>query len=157
MLRAAAVDDAFHARRSAAAKHYRYRLFLGRTAPPALAPFVWTVPEAIDLGALEAATACLPGRHDFAAFALAGAAPGPTVRHLFSAAWQRRERELALTVAGEGFLRGMVRGLVGTLVEIGRGRRPASSMDELLTLRDRASIGRTAPATGLFLVAVEYK
>ena len=156
VLRAAAVDDAFHARRSAAAKHYRYRLFLGRSAPPALAPFVWTVPEAIDLGALEAATACLPGRHDFAAVALAGAAPGPTVRHLFSAAWQRRERELALTVAGEGFLRGRGRGWVGTLDEIGRGRRAPAAMRALLAGAPRSAAGETAPARGLALARVDY-
>ncbi len=156
VLRAAAVDDAFHARRSAAAKSYRYRLFLGRVPPPALAPFVWPVREELDVAALEAATAALPGGHDFAAFALAGAAPGPTVRRIFAAGWERRGRELAFVVSGEGFLRGMVRGLAGTLVEVGRGRRDPAGFRALLAGAPRSAAGDTAPARGLVLERVDY-
>ena len=156
VLRAAAVADGFHARRSAAAKVYRYRLFLGRVPPPALAPFVWAVRDDLDLSALEAAAAALPGEHDFAAFALAGAAPGPTRRRIFAAAWERRGEELLFTVAGEGFLRGMIRGLVGTLVEVGRGRRDPAGFRTLLDGARRAAAGETAPARGLVLARVDY-
>jgi len=156
VLRAAAADDAFHARRSAAAKSYRYRLFLGRVPPPELAPFVWPVREELDVAALEAATAALPGRHDFAAFTLAGAAPGPTERRIFAAGWERRGRELALAIVGEGFLRGMVRGLAGTLVEVGRGRRDPAGFRALLAGAPRAAAGETAPARGLVLERVDY-
>jgi tRNA pseudouridine38-40 synthase len=156
VLRAGAAADGFHAQRSAVAKRYGYRIFLGRPAPPELAPFVTTVRADLDFAALEAATRHLPGRHDFAAFTLAGGAPGPTERTLYAAAWERRGDEARFQVVGEGFLRGMVRGLVGTLLEVGRGRRDPEAFRRLLDGAPRAAAGETAPALGLTLERVDY-
>ena len=157
------VDPAFHARFDAVAKRYRYRLWNSRVLDPFERNYTWHLPgRPLDAAAMHDAAARLIGTHDFAAFKGAGTDVDTSVRTIFeSAVIETRSpdggRLLTYEVRGDGFLRHMVRSITGTLVEIGRGRRPASSMDELLTLRHRASIGRTAPATGLFLVAVEYK
>jgi len=154
--RAGAAADGFHARRSACAKVYRYRWFEGRVAPPERAPFVAPIPRGLDWGAIEAAALALRGRHDFAAFARAGGAPGPTERTIFAAACARAGRERVLTVAGEGFLRGMVRALAGTLLEVGAGRRSVADFAGLLAGGARGEAGPTAPARGLCLLRVDY-
>jgi tRNA pseudouridine38-40 synthase len=156
VLDAAMVDAAFHARRSALAKTYRYRLYCGRPVPPALAPFVVAAPERLDPERLAAATRALVGRHDFAAFALAGGAPGPTVRRIFAAAWESAGPELRFGIVGEGFLRGMVRSLVGTLLEVGAGSRTPADFAALLAGGARSAAGPTAPARGLCLERVDY-
>jgi len=153
---AAAAPDSFHARRSATAKVYRYRCLETRFAAPEQAPFVLAVPADLDWPSIEAATLALPGRHDFSAFALAGGAPGPTERSLFAAGWSREGSERVLRLAGEGFLRGMVRALVGTLLEVGRGRRSVGGFVALLGGGGRESAGATAPAHGLALERVDY-
>jgi len=157
------VDPAFHARFAAVAKRYRYRLWNSRVLNPFERSFAWHVPwPPLDVAAMNDAAARLIGTHDFSAFKGAGTDVDTSVRTIFaSAVTESREsdggRLLTYDVRGDGFLRHMVRSMAGTLVEVGRGRRPVSSIDALLTVRDRAAIGRTAPAHGLFLVAVEYK
>lgn len=153
---AAAVPESFHARRSAKAKIYRYRCLEARFALPERAPFVLAVPAGLDWTAIEAATSTLPGRHDFSAFALAGGAPGPTERTLFAAGWRRQGEERVLRLAGEGFLRGMVRAIVGTLLDVGRGRRSVVGFAALLEGGGRDAAGATAPAHGLALERVDY-
>jgi tRNA pseudouridine38-40 synthase len=121
--------------------------------------YAWHVPMALDVAAMADAAAMLCGTHDFAAFQGTGSDTQTTVRTIVrSAAGGEPGSPLVVyDASGEGFLRHMVRNIVGTLVEIGRGRYPASWMSEVLASRLRTSAGPTAPAQGLFLMAVDYE
>lgn len=156
VLAAAEVDETFHARKSALGKEYRYRLSRAEVVSPLDSLFVVQVPSRIDLGRMERATAFLPGRHDFSAFALAGGSHGQPFRQIQATSWTGREEELVFSVTGDGFLRGMVRALVGTLIEVGLGRRDPESLSDLLQGRPRSEAGPTAPAQGLVLERVFY-
>jgi tRNA pseudouridine38-40 synthase len=148
---------AFHARRDARSKLYRYRLWTGLVRSPLRERFAWRVRAPLDLDALQSAAALLAGTHDFASFRAAGSAARTTVRTLTRAGWRGRVgEELCFEVEGPGFLRHMVRNLVGSLVEVGRGRREPGWIADLLAARDRTRAGPTAPAHGLTLVRVEY-
>jgi len=146
----------FHARFSATAKEYAYTLYPGRFAPPALAPFVLAVPQRLDLGKLQAATLELSGKHDFSSFALAGGSHRSPVRTVFRAAWENETAGLTLRIVGDGFLRGMVRGLVGTLLEVALGQRSGASFATLLAGGERGRAGPTAPAQALALERIDY-
>jgi tRNA pseudouridine38-40 synthase len=157
VLAAERMDPPFHAMRSARGKVYAYRLIHGRVLSPLDAPYAVAVEPTLDLGAMQAAAARLPGRHDFAAFTYSGGAYASTRRRIFTAGWSRQGGELRFTLVGEGFLHGMVRALVGTLLEVGRGRRTPEEMAELLTGGyGREAAGPTAPARGLVLERVLY-
>jgi tRNA pseudouridine38-40 synthase len=158
-IRVLAVEDAgpaFHARFSARGKTYRYQI---RNAP-IVSPFerlwVWHVPEPLSVAAMNAGAACLVGTHDFAAFRSTGTGVASTVRTIVRSAWRDDDGLLVYEVAGDGFLRHMVRAIVGTLVEVGRGWRSADDVARLLAGGSRDDAGATAPPHGLFLVAVDY-
>ena len=167
------VPTAFHARFDARAKTYRYRIWNADIVSPFKRRYVWHLPGALDVDAMTAAARCLEGRHDFAAFQSAGSGTGTTERVVLSSlilrqtqderlpaslvlSWSKHEPLIVYEITGDGFLRHMVRAIVGTLVEIGCGRRPISWMSEVLASRDRARAGPTAPPEGLFLVRVDY-
>ncbi|MEM8932770.1 MAG: tRNA pseudouridine(38-40) synthase TruA [Acidobacteriota bacterium] len=163
VLAAGEVADTFHARKSAIGKRYVYRLVEGRVVSPLDAPFASTLRRPLDLGAVRQALAALPGLHDFSAFALAGGAHTDPVRRLYAAtvdhhpATDGRSAMVVFRFWGAGFLRGMVRSLVGTLVEIGRGDRPVAAMRRLLEPgHTRDDAGFTAEARGLCLEQVVY-
>jgi tRNA pseudouridine38-40 synthase len=156
ILAADRMSEGFHARKSALGKEYLYRIHRGRVVPPFEAPYVTPIAAPLDVDAVRRAAAFLPGRHDFTAFALQGGSHGQPFRRLFAVTVDEAGRELRLRFTGAGFLRGMVRTLVGTLVEVGRGRRPAASVAELLTGRPRSEAGPTADARGLVLERVFY-
>jgi len=169
-IRVVGVADApegFHARFGARSKTYRYQLRAGEVGDPFTRAFVWQLPETLDVDAMRAAAATLVGTHDFAAFQSTGTEVSSTVRTIFRSEFREPEklsgadplgprRVIAYEITGDGFLRHMVRAIVGTLVDIGRGRRPADSMAQLLDGGTRAEAGATAPPHGLFLVRVDY-
>ena len=157
------VPPDFHARFSARAKTYRYQLRDGGQALPFDRAFVWHLPEALDIVAMQEAAAALVGTHDFAAFQSVGTPVSTSVRMMtrsqvavVPSASAQCPALLVYDVTGDGFLRHMVRAIVGTLVEVGRGRRDAGTMSRLLVGASRGEAGATAPPHGLFLVGVEY-
>jgi len=156
VLAADRMPDGFHARKHAASKVYSYRLSRAEVLSPLDAPFVVRVDPRVDPALLAAAAACLPGRHDFSAFAAAGGSHRQPFRRILAAAWSEAGPELRFTIEGEGFLRGMVRALVGTLIEVGLGRRRPEDLAGLLAGAPRAAAGATAPAHGLVLERVIY-
>lgn len=157
VLAAAPAPPGFHARFSARAKEYHYRLIRAAVLSPLDAPFALRVDPGLDVAALRAAAVVLRGRHDFTAFALAGGAHTQPLRTVEQVEWRELGEELRLHVVGDGFLRGMVRGLVGTMLEVGGGRRSVESLRELLAGRPRGEAGPTAPARGLVLARVAYE
>lgn len=156
VLAASRAADDFHARKSALGKEYSYRLIRTAVVSALDAPFSLRAEPALDVGAMRAATEALVGRHDFSAFALAGGSHGQPVRTIFRARWEEAGPELVFRVEGDGFLRGMVRSLVGTLLEVGRGRRSPEDTARLLAGAPRSAAGPTAPARALVLERVDY-
>jgi tRNA pseudouridine38-40 synthase len=172
-VRVVALEEAapdFHARYGAKAKRYVYRLATGDVCSPFERRYAWHVTHPLETAAMSEALAPLLGRHDFAAFQATGSRVRDTTRTLYEArleepipgaSWPRGPgpgvaSELTFVLRGDGFLRHMVRNIVGTLVEIGRGRWPPGQMAAVLASRERRLAGPTAPPQGLFLVEVEY-
>ena len=176
------VDAIFHARHSARRKTYEYRIFERRrpeddvAAPericsPFLAPFVWDCRWTADLNRLQGAAALLLGTQDFTAMAASdrafreaagggapcsGGRPNP-VKTIYASSWFRADGLLTYRVCGSGFLHHMVRNLVGTMVDIGRGSLELGVLPHILRSRNRSLAGPTAPANGLYLVEVDYR
>lgn len=149
-------DPAFHARFSSCGKTYQYRIRNTPVADPFERAYEWHLPEPLDLEAMERAATALIGTHDFAAFQSVGTETSGTTRTITRSAWRDTGGLLAYEIAGDGFLRHMVRAIVGTLVEVGRGWREPENVAALLEPRTRAEAGATAPAHGLFLLCVDY-
>jgi tRNA pseudouridine38-40 synthase len=157
VLEAEEVPLEFHARYGALAKTYEYRILNRPRRSPLHHSRAWWLAGPLDAAAMQAAARALPGERDFLAFRAAGSRPGPAVRRVREAAWEVAPGGwLTFTVTANGFLRGMVRSLVGTMVEIGKGKYPPAHLGDVLEKRDRRLAGPTAPPQGLFLVRVEY-
>lgn len=168
-IRVVAAEEAaptFHARFSSTSKTYRYRLWNAPVSDPFEDRFAWHVPPSFDVAAMADAAAILEGRHDFAAFQSAGSRARSTIRQVFASEVRSARRDLSADcrrdalvtyeITGDGFLRHMVRAIVGSLVEIGVGRRDRAWLARVLASCDRREAGATAPAHGLFLVRVDY-
>jgi tRNA pseudouridine38-40 synthase len=161
----------FHARHSARAKTYRYRIYREAICPPFLARYVWHFPYPLNEEAMAGAAGRVVGEHDFTSFAAVdpeknldhrgyGGAQRvlepSNVREIFSSVWERAGKELVYTVRGSGFLHHMVRNLVGTFILVGKGTLQVEDVTCILAARDRSAAGATAAASGLYLVNVEY-
>jgi tRNA pseudouridine38-40 synthase len=172
VLTAEPAPEGFHARHSALRKSYEYRILPRRSpqeaiCPPFLAPYVWDCRWQLNPAPMQAAAALLLGTHDFTSFAASdpdltqrsqvpeSAGPNP-VKTLDLSAVTAEAELLLYRVTGSGFLHHMVRNIVGTLVEVGRGALQPDAVPAILAARDRSRAGPTAPPNGLFLVAVEY-
>jgi len=157
VLSAEEAPEDFHARNSALGKWYRY-LIMDRPERTALdRNRVWHVPQELDATAMRAAAACLVGEHDFQSFRSASCEAKTSTRHLRRIDVFRDHRgRLVIEMWGTAFLKQMARIIVGTLFEVGSGRRAAEEMREILEAGDRKKAGVTAPAQGLYLVRVDY-
>lgn len=162
VLQAAETAVDFHARKSAHAKTYRYRIYRPAICPPFLARYVWHYPFPLDEAAIRRAASFVEGEHDFTSFAAVDpergneGMPVSNVRSIFSSQWMRDGEELVYTVRGSGFLHHMVRNLVGTFILVGKGKLHPDDLTRILLARNRSAAGATAPASGLYLVNVEY-
>jgi tRNA pseudouridine38-40 synthase len=174
VLEAVEAPSEFHARHSAQAKTYRYRIYRESICPPFLARYVWHYPYRLDEEAMAHAAELVIGEHDFTSFAAVDPERGqPTsqegtpgenqknnLRRIFSSEWERvqgqGQEELVYTVRGSGFLHHMVRNLVGTFILVGRGTLQVEDVTRILKAKNRSAAGATAPASGLYLVNVEY-
>ncbi len=154
--RAEIVEDDFHARFSARGKRYRYSLLLSDVRSPLRRRTSWQIRQPLDLQLLQQAAEMFVGSHDFAAFRTSGCAAESTQREIFSLSLIEDGPLLHIDVCGSGFLKNMVRMIVGTLVEIGRGKRPPEDVEKLLKLDPKTSPALTAPAQGLCLMEVWY-
>jgi tRNA pseudouridine38-40 synthase len=156
------VPTDFHARKSARAKTYRYRICRAAICSPFLARYVWHFPYPLDENAMSNAAAAIAGEHDFTSFAAVDPERGQenhevsNVRTIFSSRFERQDDEFVYTVRGSGFLHHMVRNLVGTFILVGKGTLQPQDIASILAARNRSAAGATAPASGLFLVSVEY-
>src|SRR5579872_1131732 len=182
-LEAKTMPPGFNARHSATAKTYEYRVWIERResvdiCPPFFARYVYVSPWKLDQEALQRAATAFLGEHDFASFAASEPdlstrqqksemddeakedSPRSTVRAVFSSSWHQQRTDagplLIYRIRGNGFLHHMVRNLVGTMIEAGRGAPDASDIPSILAARARSAAGPTAPARGLFLHSVEY-
>ena len=174
VLESAEVPPEFHARKSARAKTYRYRIFRGAICPPFVARYVWHFPYPLEEEAMVEAAGLVVGEHDFTSFAAVDAERGQktlnheghgvtrrspellNIRQIFSSAWRREGDEFVYTVRGSGFLHHMVRNLVGTFILVGKRTLAVEEVQRILEARERSAAGATAPAGGLCLMSVEY-
>jgi tRNA pseudouridine38-40 synthase len=152
----------FHARHSARAKTYRYRIYRESICPPFLARYVWHYPYRLAEEEMARSATLVGGEHDFTSFAAVDPERGreeavvSNVRNIFSSSWERLGEELVYTVRGSGFLHHMVRNLVGTFILVGKGTLQVEDVARILEARNRSAAAATAPARGLYLVGVEY-
>jgi tRNA pseudouridine38-40 synthase len=151
------VHQNFHARYDVKSKTYQYRI-LNRKLPAAIQrQYAWHIRQRLDLAAMDRAAGHLVGRHDFKAFEGTGSPRSNAVRHVLTANFCRRDQDyLVFEIKADGFLRFMVRNIVGTLLEVGKGNISPQAFKEILASQDRSRAGATAPAQGLFLMEVEY-
>jgi len=156
ILSAEVVPDNFHASITAVGKTYRYRIWSSPVRPVELARQVYHYWRPLDADLMRRAALRLVGKRDFRGFATSGEKRENTVRTVYRCDVAETGGEITVTVQGDGFLYNMVRNIVGTLVEIGRGRWGPSRIDRIIETRDRREAGPTAPPDGLTMVCVHY-
>lgn len=156
ILRAQEVDEGFHARFSATARHYRYIIVNRRADLTVEHGLAWRVAQPLDADAMHAGAQYLAGHHDFTTFRDSQCQAKSPMRTLDAIAVRRAGERLEITCSARAFLHRQVRSMVGSLVEVGRGRREAAWMGEILAAADRAACGPVAPPDGLYLTRVDY-
>ncbi|RLB72309.1 MAG: tRNA pseudouridine(38-40) synthase TruA [Deltaproteobacteria bacterium] len=150
------VDDQFHARFSARGKHYRYTILRDPVRSPQERKISWQVKKPLDLEKMEQAAQDFIGQQDFAAFRTSGCTADTTIREIFSIDFSEEGSLLQIDICGSGFLRNMIRMMVGTLVQIGRCKRPVDAIQKLLEGTEPVASPLTAPAQGLCLMEVWF-
>jgi tRNA pseudouridine38-40 synthase len=151
------VDEGFHARKHSKSKIYEYRILNRNLRSAFHREYVWHIPQKLDLMEMKKATQSLVGEHDFSAFRTVGSPTRTTIRRVIRAEWKRgRDGIIRFEIEANGFLKQMVRSIIGTLVEVGKGRMEAAEIRKILNSKDRKEAGPTAPAQGLFLKEVKY-
>ncbi len=151
------VELDFNARKNAKSKLYEYRILNQELPSPFLRTYAWHIPYKLNWIEIRRATQIIIGEHDFSSFRSAGSAVKNSIRKIFRAEWKKGKEGLILfEVEANGFLKQMVRSIVGTLVEVGRGKINSEEFKIILESKDRSKAGPTAPACGLFLKGVKY-
>jgi tRNA pseudouridine38-40 synthase len=152
------VDEEFHARYAARSKTYFYRIFNSNVRTALHRNYCWCVFKPLDVGVMAEAASFLKGVHDFSAFCSAQTDVKSYVREVYDARFEREGGSfLRFSVEANGFLRHMVRTIVGTLVDVGKGKMTPMDFRGILESRDRKKAGVTAPPQGLFLAGVKYE
>lgn len=151
------VDERFHARYNAKSKKYLYRIWNHRIPTAFHRKYTTYVPEKLNLAAMRTAAQYFIGEHDFKAFTTAKSKKKSTVKEIFSIEITKEDARLDIMIHGDGFLHNMVRIIVGTLLEVGQGRRKPDEVIEIIEGKVRAEAGNTAPPEGLFLYEVYYE
>jgi tRNA pseudouridine38-40 synthase len=151
------VDQDFHARKDCKSKVYEYRVLNRNVRSVFLREYAWHISQPLDLGEMKKAAQRLIGEYDFSSFRSVGTPTRTAVRNVIRAEWKRdREGLLTFEIEANGFLKQMVRAIVGTLVEVGKKKITPEDFGQILESRDRTKAGPTAPAHGLFLKEVKY-
>ena len=151
------VEESFHARRYSKSKVYEYRILNRNLRSAFHRGYVWHIPQKLNLTEMKKASKHLIGEHDFSSFRSVGTPTRTAVRRVIRAEWKRgREGFIRFEIEANGFLKQMVRAIIGTLVEVGKGRINAVEFQRILESKDRRKAGPTAPAQGLFLKEVKY-
>jgi tRNA pseudouridine38-40 synthase len=146
----------FHARYMAKSKIYAYAIYTTETPNPFLSRYSLHVPYGLDIPAMKEASKIILGEHDFASFMATGSSVKNTLRTIMESSFIEGRDKLYYVIEGSGFLRHMVRNIVGTLLLVGRGSLASNDMEKILDATDRTKAGPTAPANGLYLVGVRY-
>jgi len=151
------VHEGFHARKHSKSKVYEYRILNRNLRPVFQRGYVWHIPQKLNLTEMKKATQTLIGQHDFSAFRTVGSPTRTAIRRVIRADWKKgRDGLIRFEIEANGFLKQMVRSIIGTLVEIGKGKTKASDLRKILNSKARKEAGPTAPAQGLFLKEVKY-
>ncbi len=148
------VDLDFHSRYKAKSRVYRYKIYLGKNV--FLRRYAWEILYPLDLEKIYSATQLIIGEHDFTSFCVSESAKEDNHCNILKAVWEKSEKKLELEIEANRFLHTMVRSLVGTLIDLGRGYFSLEDFKEILKAKDHRKAGLTAPAKGLYLVKVNY-
>ncbi len=154
--KSAEVPGDWHPRYCESRKTYEYRIYRGEFPMPVKRLYAYFTYHWLDVGRMREAAAYLEGEHDFKSFCQTGAQVQSTVRTLYTLWVEEQGTDIVIRACGNGFLYNMVRIIVGTLLEVGQGKREPESMREILEKKDRSAAGPTAPAHGLTLVKYEF-
>ena len=151
------VEEDFHARKHSKSKVYEYRILNRNLRSPFHHGYAWHIPQRLDVKEMGKATQGLIGEHDFSSFRSVGTPTRTAIRRVIRAEWKRgRDGLIRFEIEANGFLKQMVRAIVGTLVEVGKGKMSAMEFQKVLESKERKKAGPTAPAHGLFLKEVKY-
>lgn len=148
-------DASFNARFMAVSKTYIYRLYFGQVQSPFLSRYVAHIPYPLDLGAMRKAVKSFIGEKDFSSFT-SDDPDKSRIRTISQFTMRVKNEEIVFSISGKSFLRYMVRNIIGTLIDVGRGKIAPADLDDIFTAKDRTKAGRTAPAKGLTLARVDY-